>query len=162
MMKKIKDFVYDKNDLLIALLVLTIAAFLILWRMDVIMAYPAQVFGDSSNSNVTTPKGDTSQDGDQKDPSTSSPEGDEPQGDGSSDALWVGGALTKDVEVVVTGNTASAAISCLVDAGLFGDYEEYQQICEDTGLHHEKVSAGAITFEKGSTKADVARKINWS
>ena len=49
-----------------------------------------------------------------------------------------------------------------MDAGLFEDYAEYQQICADTGLNHEKVSAGTMVFEEGSTKKDIARKINWS
>ena len=39
-MEKIKDFIYDKNDILVALLVLVLAAFLFCWRMDVIMEYP--------------------------------------------------------------------------------------------------------------------------
>ena len=43
-MEKIKDFIYDKNDILVALLVLVFAALLIWWRMDVIMEYPEKVF----------------------------------------------------------------------------------------------------------------------
>ncbi len=39
-MKGLKDFIYDKNDILIALVILILAALLIIWRMDVIMAYP--------------------------------------------------------------------------------------------------------------------------
>ena len=39
-MKKLKDFFYDKNDILIALAILIIAALLIVWRMEIIMDYP--------------------------------------------------------------------------------------------------------------------------
>ena len=33
-MKKFKDFLYDKNDILIALLILIVAALIITWRMN--------------------------------------------------------------------------------------------------------------------------------
>ena len=52
-MKWIKDFLYDKNDILIALLILVAAALIILWRMDVIMAYPQTVFANGSDADVS-------------------------------------------------------------------------------------------------------------
>ena len=69
--------------------------------------------------------------------------------------------LTEDVEVEVEGASASAAVKCLVNAGLFEDYAEYQKICEEEGMNHEKVSAGTFTFKKGTTKVQIAKKINW-
>ena len=39
-MKKLKDFIYDKNDIVIALLILAAAAFIIFWRLDIILEYP--------------------------------------------------------------------------------------------------------------------------
>ncbi|MGN0713695.1 MAG: hypothetical protein ACI4LJ_07915 [Anaerovoracaceae bacterium] len=167
-MKKIKDFLYDKNDILIALLILVAAAFLILWRMEVIMAYPQTVFSSGDDSSVQLEDGDAadSQSGDGENADGDQNTGDDNQtGDGDNqgaDALFADGMLTRDVEVNVTGTSATAAVNCLVDAGLFEDYAEYQQICADTGLNHEKVSAGTMLFEKGSTKKDIARKINWS
>ncbi|MBQ1958799.1 MAG: hypothetical protein II354_00095, partial [Firmicutes bacterium] len=74
---------------------------------------------------------------------------------------WDGGVLTEDVEVEVEGASASAAVKCLVNAGLFEDYAEYQKICEEEGMNHEKVSAGTFTFKKGTTKVQIAKKINW-
>lgn len=41
-MKKIKDFFYDKNDIIIVLLIVAAAAFLIYNRIDAIMDYPAK------------------------------------------------------------------------------------------------------------------------
>jgi hypothetical protein len=76
--------------------------------------------------------------------------------------LWEGGVLTRDVEVDVYGNSAMAAVQCLVDAGLFDDYNEYKTICDIAGMNHEKVSAGSLVFTAGTTKEEVARKINWS
>ena len=167
-MKKFKDFLYDKNDILIAVLILAAAALLILWRMEVIMAYPQTVFSSGDDSQVQSEGGEDadSQSGDGQNADDEQSTGENGQtGDGDSqgpDALFADGMLTRDVEVNVTGNSATAAVNCLVDAGLFEDYAEYQQICADTGLNHEKVSAGTMVFEKGSTKKDIARKINWS
>ena len=171
-MEKIKDFIYDKNDILVALLVLALAALLIFWRMDVIMEYPEKIFAaeEQEGSGATDVNPDDEQEGGQLDGDAAA-EGDG-SNDGSSDGgedsaepsggLWQGGALTRDVEVDVYGNSAMAAVQCLVDEGLFEDYNEYKEICDRTGLNHEKVSAGSLLFEKGSTKEEVARKINWS
>ena len=88
--------------------------------------------------------------------------GDNTDNSGTQDApLWQGGVLTKDVEVEVTGNSASAAIQCLIDKGLFDDYAEYKKICDENGMDHEKVKAGTFTFQKGSTKKEIAKKMNW-
>lgn len=188
-MKHIKDFLYDKNDILIALLILVAAALIIIWRTNVIMDYPRTFFSENGGSDVVVENGGDQQDGEGGNGQNGDGQSGENGGNGdgqsgenggngdgqsgesgengngqgtSGSALFADGKLTRDVEVNVTGNTASAAIECLVDAGLFEDYAEYQQICANTGLDHEKVSAGILTFAKGSTKNDIARKINWS
>lgn len=176
-MKKFKDFLYDKNDILIAVLILVVAAAIIAWRMDVILQYPKQLI--NNDNQIETPtvdpsKTDDTSKGDNKGDAATGNKSD--NAGNSSDAntgnngtdmqgtaeLWAAGALTRDVEVDVTGNTATAAIQCLVDAGLFKDYAEYKQICTKSGLDDEKVKGGTFTFEKGSTKADIAKKMNWS
>ena len=161
-MKKFKDFLYDKNDILIAVLILVVAAAIIAWRMDVILQYPKQLI--HNDSQIETPtvdpsKTDDAASGDQTDNQTGSGDstdgatgentGEDDANSGSQgvETLWAAGALTKDVEVDVTGNTATAAIQCLVDAGLFKDYAEYKQICTQSGLDDEKVKGGTFTFE---------------
>ena len=42
-MRKIKDFFYDKNDIIIVLIILAAAAFIIYTRIGVIMDYPEQL-----------------------------------------------------------------------------------------------------------------------
>ena len=166
-MKKFKDFIYDKNDIIIAVLILAVAALIIAWRLDVILQYPKQLINNDADTNVSEPADNS---GDNTDtPADNSGDGDNSNsgdnannGDSTPAQLWVGGKLSRDIEVDVTGTTASAAVQCLIDKGLFTDYSEYQKACENLGLNHEKVSAGTMTFTKGSTKADVARKINWS
>lgn len=171
-MKKLKDFIYDQNDIIIALLVLVGAALIIIWRMNAIMEYPQQLFTAANNS--TSQQGET---GDTKQPdqniTADSQDGKDnnSQGKGQTDdgagtnnqtvPLWSNGVLSKDVEVNVQGTNASDAVNCLVTAGLFEDYAEYEKTCKSAGLDHEKVSAGLFTFKKGYTKEDVAGEINW-
>lgn len=173
-MKKFKDFIYDKNDIIIAVLILAVAALIIAWRLDVILQYPKQLINNDADTNVSEPADNTDNSGDSadkpadnSDDANNSNSGDNANSGDSTPAqepaqLWVDGKLSKDIEVDVTGTTASAAVQCLVDKGLFTDYAEYQKACDSLGLDDEKVSAGTMTFTKGSTKADVARKINWS
>ncbi len=44
-MKKIKDLIYDYNDIFVALLIIAAAAAIILWRVTDIMAYPEYLAG---------------------------------------------------------------------------------------------------------------------
>ena len=173
-MKKLKDFIYDKNDIVIAILILAVAALIISWRLGIILEYPKQLLGTDdpvfdtpvSDDDVTQPddsEGDEPQISEGDQPQGGEGETDEPQGNetGEDIPLWDGGVLTEDVEVEVEGASASAAVKCLVNAGLFEDYAEYQKICEEEGMNHEKVSAGTFTFKKGTTKVQIAKKINW-
>lgn len=177
-MKKFKDFIYDKNDIIIAVLILAVAALVILWRLNVILEYPKQLLGNDGTTveNPVDNTGDGQNAGDDGSGTGDGAGSGDNDGSGADDGtddgngsdgsqqevpLWQGGALTKDVEVTVSGNSASAAIQCLIDEGLFEDYYEYRQICEDSGLDHEKVKAGTFTFKKGSTKKDIAKKMNW-
>ena len=175
-MKKLKDFIYDKNDIIIAALILAAAALIIAWRMDVILQYPKELInandpvvedpidGDTQpdDSNIGDKPADNTGADNNGSSDNSGTAGDDNTNPAQSAQLWVDGKLSKDVEVDVTGVTASSAVQCLIDAGLFSDYAEYQSACDSQGLDHEKVSAGTFTFAKGSTKAQVARKINWS
>ena len=52
-MKAFKDFLYDKNDILIALVILLIAGLLIVWRMEVIMDYPQTLAKETDTTKTT-------------------------------------------------------------------------------------------------------------
>ena len=172
-MKKFKDFIYDKNDIIIAVLILAVAALIIFWRLNVILEYPKQLLGNDEpnvenpventgdNSAGTDKPADNSGNSGAGSGSDSTTNDNEPADSTQELPLWQGDVLTKDVEVEVSGNSASAAIQCLIDKGLFDDYAEYQRICDETGLDHEKVKAGNFTFKQGSTKKEIAKKMNW-
>jgi hypothetical protein len=50
-MKKLKDLIYNKNDLFIVLIVLVLASFLIWNRIDVIMAYPSTMIAEAERQS---------------------------------------------------------------------------------------------------------------
>ena len=52
-MKKFQDFFYDKNDIIIALLILLFAGLLIMWRIDVIMDYPQTLAKETDTVQTT-------------------------------------------------------------------------------------------------------------
>ena len=173
-MDKIKDFIYDKNDVVIALLILVVAGFIIFWRLDIILEYPKTlVSGDDpavtepvGGDESLSPADDENNDADQSGDGTQTGDDDQTQSGDDTDVsvdipLWDGGMLTEEVEVEVEGNSSESAVGCLIDEGLFEDYAEYKKVCEEAGLDHEKVAAGTFTFKAGTTKAQIAKKINW-
>ena len=161
-MKKFKDFLYDKNDIFIALLILLAASLIIIWRMNAIIDYPRELVGKNTPPvEEPVPPAETIDDeGDSDD--GGSDKNDAPDDSSDSDAVWANGVLTKEITVKVEGDSASAAIQCLVDAGLFDSYQDYQSTCTSEGMDHEKVQAGTFTFAKGLSKVAVAKTINWS
>ena len=156
-MKKFKDILYDYNDIIIAFLILVIAALLIVWRMNAIIEYPKTLVGNDTPS--ASEPSDNNSDGDQGEEQNQPSNNDTPSTE--SGELWVDGALSRTVEVSVSGDSASEAVQCLIDAQLFKDYTEYQNACDGLGIDHQKVSAGTFKFEKSTTKKDIARAINW-
>ena len=141
-MKNLKDFFYDKNDILIALAILVIAALLIVWRMDVIMDYPKTLAEETGTIDTTEPE---------------AVDGEEPAEPAGS--LWTGGALSRDVTVTVQGGSATAAVQSLIDADLFESYAQYEKTCDDAGYKPENIKATTFTFPAGSTRTDIARMV---
>lgn len=171
-MKKFKDFLYDNNDILIAFAILVVAAAIIIWRMSAIIEYPKAFIDDSASAQAAEEEkeqdaqSENDRDIEKDDGKDAHKDKDDNKSNEASaekpEELWVNGTLSKAVNVTVSGDSAVAAVQCLVDVGLFKDYAEYQSACENLGIDHQKVSAGVFSFEKGSGKNDIARAINWS
>ena len=200
-MNKIKDIIYNKSDILIAILILAIAALIIFWRLSIILEYPKEIIGTDSESEVFTEPTETGDEGASDDAqdsgestdqqageSTDSQEGTDSQAESTdqqagesteqqseegtdaqtedavdeSKAQWDGDKLAADLDVLITGTTATATVQCLIDAGVFENYAEYQKLCEEMGYDHNKMRAGDFLFDKGSTKKDIIKIINYS
>ena len=142
-MKSLKDFIYDKNDIIIALVILILAALLIVWRMDAIMEYP-QTLAQQTGTTDTTDE-------------TAVPSEDDSKGGDSG--LWSKGVLSKEIKVKVAGGSATAAVQSLVDAGLFSSYEEFTKVCKAAGYTPEDIKATTFTFAAGCTQTDIAKKV---
>ena len=193
-MNKIKDIIYNKSDILIALLILAIAALIIFWRLSIILEYPKEILGtDQASEVLTEPDEDAAStdanagndtanadadagqntdnagtdanansDAANADASKDAESQSDDSGEVTTSAKWDGDKLAADLEVKLTGTTAYEAVMCMVDAGIFKDYEEYQDICGEMGYDHEKMRAGVFTFAKGTTKEDIIKEVNWS
>lgn len=194
-MNKIKDFIYNSSDILIAILILAIAALIILWRLGIILEYPKEIIGTPDAENVLTEPVDetdeaatsdadaaqseaaeggdaaqteTNTDAAQTGENTDATQAESEEGSAdaeatdTSKAVWDGDALAQNLDVYITGTTATATVQCLVDAGVFKDYAEYQALCKEMGYDHEKMRAGDFSFDKGSTKKDIIKQVNYS
>ena len=52
MIKRIRDFIYDINDVFVAIVILLIAVGVIFWRSTSIMAYPQYLAEKNGNTNT--------------------------------------------------------------------------------------------------------------
>ncbi len=143
-MKSLKDFYYDKNDIIIALLILCIAGLIVMWRIDVIMDYP-QTLAKETDTIQTTEE--------------SAVDSDDATASENPDQIWMAGELTQDITISIAGGSASSAVDGLVSAGLFDSYEEFEEVCKAAGRAPEDIKANTFTFEKGSTQADIAKEV---
>lgn len=187
-MNKIKDLIYDKSDVLVAIIIMALAALIIVWRLGIILEYPKAVLGTEDagtvltnpeettqetgetgdvtsqtgdTGEVTSQTGDTGETGDQTQTGDQQTGVDQPQDTGE---LWDGDVLARELKVTIPSEvtTAYGAVMCLVEAGIFEDYDEYRTICQENGFDHEKMRSGSFTFPKGSTKVDIIKQVNWS
>lgn len=152
-MNRIKDFIYDKNDLLIALLIVVAAGFLIMSRIDVIMAYPATLSAEVADSGgeVIPEVPDTSV----IDPVETDP-ADDPDGTNSGDEEPVGsepgtGGTNTDVGDQTTGEPSIRQVSIYIEYGANGS--DIAQLLVDSGLIANKnVFYDAVTAAGADTK----------
>lgn len=152
-MKKFKDFLYDNNDILIAILILIIAALIIFWRMHSILDYPNHIDNVKKTTNIEEPVNEPA------DEPVVNPTP-EPTEEPVPASVWENGKLSKDITVTVKGGNATAAVNCLIEAGLFDSYSEYESVCKDEGLSPEMIAAGTFKFKAGETKKDIANWVN--
>lgn len=155
LLKFLKDFLYDKNDILIALIILVLAGALIVWRVDVIMEYPSTLVAEIDVSETTD---DTAEHANEDTSSETSSE--ESGATGSeSGGIMTDGILNQEVTVTIPGGSATGAVDALIAAGLFESYDDFVTTCQSSGCTPENIKATTYTFEVGMTKADIAAKV---
>lgn len=137
-MNKLKDFFYNKNDILIALIILAIAAIVILWRVDAILSYPETLVANAGTQVEDPLPPDVSNDG----------------------AVTTGSAITTDSGITTDsavqppqqevdicgiyvnyGESLDVIAQNCVTAGLIGSTEEFMTLVNQLGAA-EKIQAG--------------------
>ena len=95
-MNKIKDLIYNKSDILIALLILAVAALIIMWRLGIILEYPKEVIGGPDTENVLTEPEDESGEAGEAGESGDQTQEEGQQGEATGDQEQQGEASTGD------------------------------------------------------------------
>ena len=136
-MNKLKDIIYDKNDMVIALIIVVLAGFLIYNRIDVIMDYPSVLAAEASSGNVqvTTDTGegvDNDQTTADEEPTQDKPT-DPANHTGDTDNQ---GGGQDSVAGQTTGEPAKSQVSIYIEYGATGD--QIAQILIDSGLIDSK------------------------
>lgn len=177
-MKRIRDFLYNWNDIFLAFLIIVLAGALIFWRVSIIMDYPEVLAQqameaeqnqegqtpDTSGSGTVTPGGTDS--GTSGGESGSGSEGGSGETDehvpGSGprdDTIWKDGVLRVNMTVTIAEGSATSAVQNLVDVGLFYSYEDFEAVCEAAGVDPTDIKATTFTFAAGSTQEDIAKQV---
>ena len=148
--RSFRDYHYDHSDILLAVVILIIAAALIVWRIDIIMAYPTTL-GQKAGTATTTGQNATTSDNTAAKESTRS--------SGTNKATWTDDKLADEFTLSVTGSSADKKIQCLIDAGLFTSSVDFKSVCKSYGLNAASIKAGTYTFSQGMTKEDIAKEV---
>lgn len=149
--KTFKDFLYDTNEIWLAIVIIIIAGLLIVWRINVIMDYPSTLDKTSGTTTTTQEKATTSTTTESKSTSTDSTK--------ATASLWKDGKLTSAVKVKVKSGSETAAVNSLVDADLFSSYSEFVKVCKTAGVKASKIKAATYTFKSGSTKESIVKQV---
>lgn len=149
-----KDFLYDTNEIWLAIAILILAGLLIAWRINVIMDYPKTLDKTSGTTTTTEQKATTT-----TDKSTSKDTKDTKTTAKTTTSLWKDGKLTKAVKVKIKSGSETAAVNSLVDADLFSSYSEFVKVCKSAGVKASSIKASTFTFAKGSSKKSIAKQV---
>ncbi|MBF1179960.1 MAG: hypothetical protein HXL98_01835 [[Eubacterium] sulci] len=166
-MKRLKDFFYNFNDIVIVLGILAIAAFLILWRVDIIMRYPKTVAAQTvqtSQKTEDTKANDTSKDKDKKNEKSDKDKKDNDKNNFEKSTvedgtIWKDGVLKNNMSVKVPSGTATDAVNGLVEAGLFKSYDDFAALSEQLGLDPTSIIPGTYKFDAGKSQSDIIQAV---
>ncbi len=169
-MNKLKDIIYDKNDLLIALVILLCASFVIYEKIDVIMDYPSSLGAqtlteqkevavdytgtteDTDETNASTDQENTDSSSDQ-DKKAATEDSSKPESNSSDNA----DNKTQPEKFTLTidyGATGSQIAQDLVDSGLLNSKQEFYDAVNKAGAD-TRLQAGSFNIPVGSTPDEI-------
>lgn len=158
-MKKLKDILYNKNDILIALVIISVAAFVIMGRVDSILAYPGSLTADTGTSldepiipvddENPDEKQDDTENGTEEEPATSIT-------DSGSDQQ---NSTNKNIKIhIESGSTGEKIAELLVNNGLIESKQSFYNAVAASGAD-TKLQAGDFTIPANSTAAEIVKII---
>lgn len=132
-MNKIKDFFYDKNDIIIVLIILALAAFIIYSRIGIIMDYPEKL-ADKNTTTVQTTVEET----------TTAPEETTTEKKAAADS-------SATVEIKITDKDTSVTVAQKLEkAGLVESATEFEGYISNKDKADD-IKTGTFKIEKGSS-----------
>lgn len=156
-MKHLREFIYDKSDILVALVILLIAALVIFWRFEAIADYPSTLVDNDNikSANESSKKHKTKDE--TKDNEKNSTDSKTENNDKDSSDIYSDGVTKKDANISVQSGSAIEAAESLVSLGYFSSYDDFVSICNNAGIDSNSIKAGNFNIPAGSSKADIAR-----
>lgn len=141
--RNFRDFMYDHNDVLIALLIIIAATAVIAWCVRNVMNYP-----NTLDSVTTAEKVQTAVEQETKE-----------NGNSTEMAKWKDGKLRKTITIEVASDSTEAAINSLITAGLFKTAKQFSSYCKKAGVSEADIKTGTFTFKKGSTHIAIVKQV---
>lgn len=142
--RNFRDFLYDKNDIIIALLIIVASILVIVWRVSNVMDYPKTLDSVATAEQVQSAVDEEA---------SNSGESEQPK------AKWKSGKLAEDFSVTLSDESQEAAIGSLVSADLFASAEQFEEVCERVGVSAADIKTGDFLFKKGSNKSAIAKQV---
>ena len=138
-----RDFMYDKNDIFVALIIIIAALSVIGWCVRNVMNYPNTLDSVTTAEEVQSAVEQESKTSDS----------------GATLAKWQSGKLSKTITVEVSSDSTEAAINSLIAYGLFETADQFREECEKAGVSDADIKTGTFTFKKGSTRKDIVKQV---
>jgi len=151
-MKKIKDFFYDKNDIIVVLIILALAAFIIYSRIGIIMDYPEKMADESAATTQTTVEetGTSAPEEPASEPEESDSDNTEKKTDSSSD---------ETITVKITDDDSSVSVAKKLEkAGLVESATEFEGYISNMDKA-DKIQSGSFEIKKGSSFEEILNTI---
>lgn len=141
-MNKIKDFFYNKNDIIIVLIILAVAALIIYTRIGAIMDYP-EAFAEKAAASQA--KEDSSTE------ASESTAASEPTTSAATSAVNVSIEITD-------ADTSSSVATKLMQAGLVSSDKEFNEYISSMGKQ-SSIKSGTFQIPSGSSAEEILKII---
>jgi len=166
-MNKLKDIIYDKNDIFIALIIVIIAGLIIHNRIEIIMAYPSELIAETTAKKSTVVSEEEWQpvieEPDEEDETSDEEEPVNEEEEQSSENEEEDESQDNPVVTEITieieyGATGSQIAQLLIDKGLISSLGEFYSAVEAANAD-TKLQAGTFKIPSNATPAEIIRII---